>query len=62
LGWGDLVTEGLAIVFVEGDHRSMFVEPHVAPDMLRGCLRNPEMLAVLGRHPESPRRPRAVST
>ena len=41
LGWGDLVTGGLEIHQVSGDHLSMLQDPHVQglAEKLRDCLR-----------------------
>jgi amino acid adenylation domain-containing protein len=44
LGWKDIVDGGVEVVFVDGDHESMFRDPHV--DLLSRRLRQALQLAV----------------
>jgi thioesterase domain-containing protein/acyl carrier protein len=51
LGWSRLVESGVGVVFVEGGHRSMFIEPQVASvgDTLARLLRNPETIFTIAQ-------------
>ena len=54
-GWSELVSGGVEILSVPGDHESMLVEPHVSvvAETLRACLESAQLAS--GRQRQLPR-------